>query len=162
MKKRRMQAVLAVLLFAALIAAILLTANGWPARLRETDFQNTARIVIKTYAKSGETAEEREVTDQNAIADIIGTFSSLKLKTVPKNRLGLGNRKPSFPAYELLFYYEDAVVSFTSVLVFPDGKITRNGKRYSVRDGFDLCAYLAGVSDAATKTETPANQVTQP
>ena len=165
MKARKIRTVLALVLLAGLIAAILLTANGCPARLRETDFQNTARIVIqeRTYGEVGESAEEREITDPDAIADVLTTISSLKLKTVPKNRLGLGNKKPSSPPrYVLLFYYKDVPVDFTSVSVFPDGEITHKGKRYTVRDDFDLFAYLAGVFAAATETETPANQVTRP
>ncbi|MBP5610096.1 MAG: hypothetical protein J6X72_01975 [Clostridia bacterium] len=165
MKKRRILTVLILVLLAALIAAILLTANGCPARIKEKDLANTARIVIRerTYADNGEEVEEREITDPDAIADVLATISSLKLKTVPKNRLGIGNKKPSPPPrYELLFYYADVPVDFTSISVFHDGKITHNGKGYTVRDDFDLFAYLAGVFDAAVKTETPADQVTQP
>ena len=165
MKKRRILTVLILVLLAALIAAILLTANGCPARIKEKDLADTARIVIRerTYGDNGEEVEEREITDPDAIADVLATISSLKLKTVPKNRLGIGNKKPSSPPrYELLFYYADVPVGFTSVSVFHDGKITYNGKGYTVRDDFDLFAYLAGVFGAAVKTETPANQVTQP
>ena len=165
MKKRRILTVLALVLPAALIAAILLTANGCPARIKGKDFANTARIVIRerTYGDNGEVVEERETIDPDVIAEVLATMSSLKLKTVPKNRLGIGNKKPSPPPrYELLFYYADVPVDFTSVSVFHDGEITHNGKGYTVRDDFDLFAYLAGVFDAAVKTETPANQVTQP
>ena len=165
MKARKIRTILAFVFLAALITAILLTATGCPARLRETDFQNTARIVIqeRTYGEVGESAEEREFTDPDAIAAVMQTFSSLKLKTVPKNWLGIGNKKPSpSPQYVLLFYYKDVPVDFTSVSVFPDGEIIHNGKRYTVRDDFDLFAYLAGVFDAATETETPANQITKP
>ena len=164
MKKRRILTVLILVLLAALIAAILLTANGCPARIKETDFRNTARIVIRerTYGDNGEVVEDRETIDPDVIAEVLATMSSLKLKTVPKNWLGIGNRKPSPPRYELLFYYADVPVNFTSISVFHDGKITHNGKGYTIRDDFDLFAYLAGVFDAAVKTETPANQVTQP
>ena len=165
MKKRRILTVLILVLLAALIAAILLTANGCPARIKEKDLANTARIVIRerTYGDNGEVVEERETIDPDVIAEVLATMSSLKLKTVPKNRLGIRNKKPSSPPrYELLFYYADVPVDFTSISVFHDGKITQNGKGYTVRDDFDLFAYLAGVFDAAVKTETPANQVTQP
>ena len=165
MKKRRILTVLILVLPAALIAAILLTANGCPARIKEKDLANTARIVIRerTYGDNGEVVEERETIDPDVIAEVLATMSSLKLKTVPKKWLRIGDKKPSPPPrYELLFYYADVPVNFTSVSVFHDGKITHNGKRYTVRDDFDLFAYLAGVFDAAVKTETPANQVTQP
>ena len=165
MKKRRILTVLIFVLLAALIAAILLTANGCPARIKEKDLAYTARIVIRerTYGDNGEVVEERETIDPDVIAEVLATMSSLKLKTVPKNWLGIGNKKPSSPPrYELLFYYADVPVDFTSISVFHDGKITHNGKEYTVRDDFDLFAYLAGVFDAAVKTETPANQVTQP
>ena len=164
MKKRNIQIILAVLLLAGLIAYLLISAFGLPARIREKDFQNTARIVIRerTYGDNGEVVEERETIDPDVIAEVLATMSSLKLKTVPKNWLGIGNKKPSPPRYELLFYYADVPVNFTSISVFYDGKITHNGKGYTVRDDFDLFAYLAGVFDAAVKTETPANQVTRP
>ena len=164
MKKRRILTVLILVLLAALIAAILLTANGCPARIKEKDLADTARIVIRerTYGDNGEVVEERETLDPDVIAEVLATMSSLKLKTVPKNWLGIGNKKPSSPRYELLFYYADVPIGFTSISVFHDGKITHNGKGYTVRDDFDLFAYLAGVFDAAVKTETPANQVTQP
>ena len=165
MKRRKLLTVLALVLLAGLIAAILLTANGCPARIKETDFRNTARIVIRerTYGEDGEKVEERETTDPDVIADVLGTLSSLKLRTVPKSHVRNARYKPSLPArYVLLFYYMGAPVNFTSVSVFPDGKIAHNGKQYTVRDDFDLFAYLAGVFDAAVKTETPANQVTQP
>ena len=165
MKKRRILTVLILVLLAALIAAILLTANGCPARIKEKDFANTARIVIRelTYGANGEVVEERETIDPDVIAEVLATMSSLKLKTVPKKWFRIGDKKPSLPPrYELLFYYADVPVDFTSISVFHDGKITHNGKGYTVRDDFDLFAYLAGVFDAAVKTETPANQVTQP
>jgi hypothetical protein len=164
MKKRNIQIIFAVLLLAGLIAYLLISAFGLPARIREKDFQNTARIVIRerTYGDNGEVVEERETIDPDVIAEVLATMSSLKLKTVPKNWLGIGNKKPSPPRYELLFYYADVPVNFTSISVFYDGKITHNGKGYTVRDDFDLFAYLAGVFDAAVKTETPANQVVRP
>ena len=164
MKKRIILIILAVVLLAALVAYLLVSAYGLPARIREKDFQNTARIVIRerTYGDNGEVVEERETIDPDVIAEVLATMSSLKLKTVPKNWLGIGNKKPSPPRYELLFYYADVPVNFTSISVFYDGKITHNGKGYTVRDDFDLFAYLAGVFDAAVKTETPANQVTRP
>lgn len=164
MKKRIILIILAVVLLAALVAYLLVSAYGLPARIREKDFQNTARIVIRerTYGDNGEVVEERETIDPDVIAEVLATMSSLKLKKVPKNWLGIGNKKPSPPRYELLFYYADVPVNFTSISVFYDGKITHNGKEYTVRDDFDLFAYLAGVFDAAVKTETPANQVTRP
>ena len=165
MKKRRILTVLILVLLAALIAAILLTANGCPARIKEKDLAYTARIVIRerTYGDNGEVVEERETVDPDVIAEVVATMSSLKLKTVPKKWFRIGDKKPSLPPrYELLFYYADVPVGFTSISAFHDGKITHNGKRYTVRDDFDLFAYLAGVFDAAVKTETPANQVTQP
>ena len=166
MKKRRILTVLILVLPAALIATILLTANGCPARIKEKDLANTARIVIRerTYGDNGEVVEERETVDPDVIAEVLATMSSLKLKTVPEKWFRIGPpKKPSPPPrYELLFYYADVPVDFTSISVFHDGKITHNGKRYTVRDDFDLFAYLAGVFDAAVKTETPANQVTQP
>ena len=165
MKKRRILTVLILVLLAALIAAILLTANGCPARIKEKDLAYTARIVIRerTYGDNGEVVEERETVDPDVIAEVVATMSSLKLKTVPKKWFRIGDKKPSLPPrYELLFYYADVPVDFTSISVFHDGKITHNGKGYTVRDDFDLFAYLAGVFDAAVKTETPANQVTQP
>ena len=159
MKKRIILIILAVVLLAALVAYLLVSAYGLPARIKEKDYRNTARIVIRAYDPDGKNAGEREITDPDLIADVIQTFSSLKLRTYPSFKPRNAKYKASAPpAYNVTFYYSGAVLPYDGFSVYSEGKV---GK-YTIRDGFDLCAYLAGVFDKGTEPETPANQVTRP
>lgn len=159
MKKRIIRTVLVLLLLAALVAAILLSVVGCPARIREKDLRYTDRIVIRAYAPGGNTVEEREITDPDVIADVVRTFTSLRLRTLPKFHPRHAKYKPSpSPAYDVLFYRSGGVVHFTGFAVYAGGKV---GK-YTIRDGFDLCAYLAEIFDKGAALDMPADQITRP